>query len=85
MRSNRTTETEFNITIGKMMERRRLAEGLSRQQVLTLMNDRRSTTLLCNYETGNKPVALPFALKWCEVMGFGLTELLTAVENDMRR
>jgi len=85
MRAKRDTEVEFNVTIGKLMERRRLAEGMTRVQMLRLMDDSRSTALLCNYETGNKPVALPFVLRWCEVMRISLDQLLQAVRNDMNR
>jgi transcriptional regulator with XRE-family HTH domain len=85
MRAKRDTEVEFNITIGKIMERRRLAEGMTRVQMLRLMDEPRSTSLLCNYELGNKPVSLPFALRWCEVMGISLDQLLDAVKNDMNR
>jgi transcriptional regulator with XRE-family HTH domain len=85
MRSKRDTEVEFNITLGKMMERRRLAEGFTRQQMLRLMDDQKSTSLLCNYETGHKPVSLPFILRWCEVMDIALDQLLEAVKHDMNR
>lgn len=85
MRAKRNSEIEFNITIGKLMERRRLADGFTREQMLRVMDEPRSTSLLCNYETGCKPVALPFALRWCEVMGIGLDQLLEAVKADMSR
>ena len=81
----RNRDTEFNISIGKIMERRRLAEGLSRQQLLRLMNDHRSTSLLCNYELGHKPVSLPFALHWCEAVGISLSDLVEVVRHDMKR
>ena len=67
------------------MERRRLAEGLSRRQVLNLIKDGRSTQILCCYERGQKPVALPFIIRWCEVMGVSLDELIALVERDMTR
>ena len=85
MRAKRDTELEFNITLGKLMERRRLAEGMTRVQMLRLMDEPKSTSLLCNYELGNKPVSLPFVLRWCEVMGISLDALLQAVHNDMNR
>jgi len=81
----RNHDLEFNITIGKIMERRRLAEGLSRRQVLNLINDQRSTQIVACYELGQKPVALPFAVKWCEVMGVPLDQLLELVERDIAR
>ncbi len=82
---NRNHDLEFNISIGKIMERRRLAEGLSRRQVLNLINDQRSTQIVACYELGRKPVALPFVVKWCEVMGVSLNQLLELVERDMAR
>ncbi len=82
---NRNHDLEFNISIGKIMERRRLAEGLSRRQVLNLINDQRSTQIVACYELGRKPVALPFVVKWCEVMGVELGHLLDLVERDMAR
>ena len=82
---NRNHDLEFNISIGKIMERRRLAEGLSRRQVLNLINDQRSTQIVACYELGRKPVALPFVVKWCEVMGVSLDQLLELVERDMAR
>ena len=85
MRGKRNTEIEFNMTLGKLMERRRRAEGFSREQLLRLMDEPRSTSLLCGYETGSKPVALPFMLRWCEVMGIGLNTFLEAVSNEMNR
>ncbi len=82
---NRNHDLEFNISIGKIMERRRLAEGLSRRQVLNLINDQRSTQIVACYELGRRPVALPFAVKWCEVMGVSLDQLLELVERDLAR
>ncbi len=82
---NRNHDLEFNVSIGKIMERRRLAEGLSRRQVLNLINDQRSTQIVACYELGQKPVALPFVVKWCEVMGVSLDHLLGLVERDMAR
>ncbi len=76
---------EFNLTLGKIMERRRLAEGLSRRQVLNLINDQRSTQILCCYEFGQKPVALPFIVRWCETMGVSLEHLLDLVHRDLAR
>ena len=85
MRGKSYTELEFNTALGRIMERRRLAEGLSRRQVLRLMGDHRSPSLLCKCERGVRPVALPFMLRWCEIMGVGLTELLTTVEAAINR
>lgn len=85
MRGRRNSDTEFNVTLGKLMERRRLAEGLTRQQVLRLMDTHKSQSLLCGYENGSKPVSLPFALKWCAAMGLELTHILEAVSQDMNR
>ncbi len=81
----RNHDPEFNLTLGRIMERRRLAEGLSRKGVLNLMSETRSTQILSCYELGQKPVALPFVVKWCEVMGVSLDQLLELVERDMAR
>ena len=81
----RNHDAEFNMTIGKIMERRRLAEGLSRRGVLNLMSDGRSTQILSCYELGQKPVALPFILRWCGVMGVPVQEVLALVKRDMKR
>ena len=82
---NRNHDLEFNVSIGKIMERRRLAEGLSRRQVLNLINDHRSTQIVACYELGQKPIPLPFAIKWCDAMGVDLEHLLGLVERDMSR
>jgi len=82
---NRTHEPEFNLTLGRIMQRRRIAEGLSRKGVLNLMNETRSTQILSCYEFGQKPVALPFIVRWCETMGVSLDQLLELVERDMAR
>ncbi len=81
----RNHDIEFNLTIGKILERRRLAEGLSRRQLLNLIDDGRSTQILACYELGRKPVALPFIVRWCETMGVGLDHLLELVQKDMDR
>ena len=81
----RNHDLEFNASIGKIMERRRLAEGLSRRQVLNLINDQRSTQILSCYEFGQKPVALPFIVRWCETMGVSLEHLLDLVHRDLAR
>jgi len=81
----RNHDPEFNMIIGRIMERRRLAAGLSRKGVLNLMSETRSTQILSCYELGQKPVALPFVVKWCEVMGVELGHLLDLVERDMAR
>ena len=78
-------DQEFNLTLGRIMERRRLAEGLSRRQVLNLIKDGRSTQIISCYEHGQKPVALPFIIRWCEVMGVSLDELIALVERVMTR
>lgn len=81
----RNHDSEFNLTLGKIMERRRLAEGLSRKGVLNLMSDQRSTQILSCYEFGQKPVALPFIVRWCETMGVSLEHLLDLVHRDLAR
>ena len=81
----RNHDFEFNLTLGKIMERRRLAEGLSRKGVLNLMCDGRSTQILSCYEFGQKPVALPFIVRWCETMGVSLDQLLELVHRDLSR
>ena len=78
-------DSEFNLTLGKIMEHRRCAEGLSRRGVLNLMSDQRSTQILSCCEFGQKPVALPFIVRWCETMGVSLDQLLELVERDMAR
>ena len=78
-------DAEFNLTLGKIMQRRRCAEGLSRKGVLNLMNEARSTQILSCYEFGQKPVALPFIVRWCETMGVALDQLLELVQKDMDR
>ena len=78
-------DAEFNLTLGKIMQRRRCAEGLSRRGVLNLMNEARSTQIQSCYEFGQKPVALPFIVRWCETMGVSLDQLLELVERDMAR
>lgn len=81
----RNHDSEFNLTLGKIMERRRLAEGLSRKGVLNLMSAQRSTQILSCYEFGQKPVALPFIVRWCETMGVSLEHLLDLVHRDLAR
>ena len=81
----RNHDPEFNLSLGRIMERRRLAEGLSRKGVLNLMSETRSTQIFSCYELGQKPVALPFVVKWCEAMGVSLEQLLALVERDMAR
>jgi hypothetical protein len=83
MRGKRNADTEFHCSLGKVMERRRLAEGLSREQMLRLMDDHHSTSLLCCYEGGSKPVTLRFMMKWCDAMGMDLPQLLKTVDRDM--
>jgi len=78
-------DQEFNLTLGRIMQRRRCAEGLSRRGVLNLMNETRSTQILSCYEFGQKPVALPFIVRWCETMGVSLEHLLDLVHRDLSR
>ena len=82
---NRNHDPEFNLTLGRIMQRRRIAEGLSRKGVLNLMNETRSTQILSCYEFGQKPVALPFIVRWCETMGVSLEHLLELVHQDLSR